>query len=73
MAVDVFVRRVHRVNAVLFLVSIPPAGFFSFSATGGDPSPVVYIPLVPLLGLTLTGIYQLVMPWVRRRRAGRTA
>jgi hypothetical protein len=69
MAADVFIRRFHRVNAVLFLVSIPPAAFFSFAAAGGDPSPVVYIPLLPLLGLTLTGTYQLVMPWVRWRRA----
>jgi hypothetical protein len=67
MAADVFIRRVHRVSAVLFLVAIPPAGFAS--ATGDEASPLVYIPLIPLLGLTLTGIYQLVMPWVRRRRA----
>lgn len=67
---DVLITRIHRVSAVLFLLSIVPAGFAS--AKGGDPSPVVYVPLVFLLGLTLTGTYQLVMPWVRRRRARRT-
>jgi hypothetical protein len=32
---------------------------------------VVYLPLFPLLGLTLTGTYLLVRPWVRRLRARR--
>ncbi len=66
---DVYITRVHRVSAVLFLISTVPAGIAS--ARGGDPSPVVYIPLVFLLGLTLTGTYQLVMPWIRRHRARR--
>ena len=69
MAFSVALRRTHRVVAVLFLLSIPPAGFFSLSATGGDVSPVVYLPLFPLLGLTLTGSYLLGTPWVRRLRA----
>lgn len=61
-------RRAHRVIAVLFLLSIPPAGFFSLSATGSEVSPVVYLPLFPLLGLTVTGGYLLVKPWVRQLR-----
>ncbi|WP_247004858.1 hypothetical protein [Halosolutus gelatinilyticus] len=68
MAINVFLRRTHRVIAVLFLVTIPPAGFFSFSATGSEVSPVVYLPLFPLLGLILTGTYLLVKPWARRLR-----
>lgn len=68
MTADAFLRRVHRVIAFLFLVSIPPAAYFSFTAIGDEVSPVVYFPLVPLLGLTLTGSYLLVRPWVQRLR-----
>ena len=71
MAADMFLRRTHRVIALLFLISVPPAGYFSFTATGSDVSPVVYFPLIPLLGLTLTGSYLLVKPWVQRLRVGR--
>ena len=73
MAVEVFLRRTHRVIAVLFLVSIPPAAYYSFTATGDDVSPVVYFPLVPLLGLSLTGSYLLIKPWVQRLRVRRGA
>ncbi|WP_423747548.1 hypothetical protein V5735_23600 (plasmid) [Haladaptatus sp. SPP-AMP-3] len=69
MAVHFFLRRAHRVIAVLFLLSIPPAGYFSFSAAGGEVSPVVYLPLLPLLGLILTGGYLLIDPWVKRFQA----
>jgi hypothetical protein len=71
MAAEAFLRRAHRVIAVLFLVSIPPAAYFSFTGDPASPSPVVYLPLFPLLGLTLTGTYLLVRPWVRRLRARR--
>lgn len=60
-------RRSHRVIAVLFLLSVPPAALAS--NTAGDPSAVVYLPLFPLLGLTITGTYLLLRPWVRRLRA----
>lgn len=68
-ALDVVLRRAHRIVAELFLLTIPPAGYFSLSATGGEVSPVVYLPLLPLFGLILTGGYLLVKPWVRRFRA----
>ena len=71
MAAEVFLRRTHRVIAVLFLVTIPPAAYFSFTATGDKVSPVVYFPLVPLLGLALTGTYLLIKPWVQRLRVRR--
>jgi 4-amino-4-deoxy-L-arabinose transferase-like glycosyltransferase len=71
MAFDGALRRTHRVIAVLFLLAIPPAGYFSLSAAGGEVSPVVYLPLFPLFGLILTGGYLLVRPWVRRLRANR--
>jgi hypothetical protein len=68
---DAALRKIHRVSAILFLISTIPAGFASFQ--GGEPSPVVYIPLVFLLGLALTGCYQLVAPWLRRRRLSATS
>ncbi len=68
MTADGFLRRFHRIMAILFLLSIPPAGYFSFTGDPAAPSPVVYIPLFPLLGLTLTGTYMLVRPWVLRFR-----
>lgn len=69
MGADAFIRRLHRIVALLFLLSIPPAAYSSFTGDPTAPSPFVYLPLVPLLILTLTGTYQLVAPWVRRRRA----
>ena len=63
------IRKTHRVVALLFLLTIPPAAYFSFTGDPESPSPFVYFPLFPLLVLTLTGTYQLVEPWVRRRRA----
>lgn len=72
MAADAFLRKSHRVVAVVFLVTIPLAAWASFQ--GGDPanpSPLVYLPLFPLLGLTISGTYMLVRPWVLKRRARR--
>lgn len=58
--------RIHRIAAILFLLAIVPAAVAS--ARGGEPAFFVYLPL-PFLGLlTLTGLYQLVVPWVRRAR-----
>jgi hypothetical protein len=71
MAADAVLRRIHRIGAVLFLLSIPPAWYFSATGDPASPSPVVYVPLFPLFILTLTGTYQLVRPWVRRRRGQR--
>ena len=73
MTADGFLRKTHRVIAILFLVTIPPAGYFSFTATGDEVSPVVYFPLIPLLGLVLTGSYLLVRPWIQGLRARRSA
>lgn len=68
MAFDVALRRAHRVVAVLFLLAIPSAGYFSLRHRRrgffcGLP------PLFPLFGLILTGGYLLVRPCVSRLRA----
>lgn len=67
MKLDTTLRRAHRVVAVGFLLSIPPAAYYSIR--GDASSPFVYIPLVFLLGLTISGTYMLVKPWMRKRRA----
>lgn len=69
MSADSFLRKTHRVMAGLFLLTIPPAAYFSLTGDQASPSPFVYFPLFPLFVLTLTGTYQLVVPWLRRRRA----
>ena len=68
MSVESVVRRTHRIVAGLFLLTIVPAAYFSFTGDPNSPHPVVYAPLLPLLLLTVTGSYQLVLPWTRRRR-----
>jgi hypothetical protein len=48
-------RRLHRIVAVLFLLSIPPAAYFSFTGDPDSPHPVVYLPLFPLALMVITG------------------
>lgn len=68
---ELIINKVHRWSAGLFLLAIVPAGYASFTGNPDSPSPLVYLPLPFLFALILTGTYQLVLPWVRRRRAGR--
>jgi hypothetical protein len=63
------INKVHRVSAGFFLLAILPAGYASIQGDAG--SPLVYLPLPFLFALILTGTYQLVLPWVRRRRSRR--
>lgn len=68
-------RKLHRILAVLFLLTMPTAAYFSF--TGDDPAnphPLVYAPLFPLVLMIVTGTWMLVRPWLanarpKRRRA----
>jgi hypothetical protein len=66
-------RRVHRILAVLFLLAIPPAGYFSFTSDPASPHLVVYVPLFPLALMTVTGTWMLVRPWIESWRADRSA
>ncbi len=60
--------KIHRIAAGLFLLLIAPAAYASATEDPASPSPLVYLPLLPLLVLTVTGAYQLVRPWIRRGR-----
>jgi hypothetical protein len=71
MTLGSIVRKAHRIFALLFLLTIPPAAYFSLTGDPNTPSPFVYLPLFPLLFLTLGGIYLLVSPWIRTLRARR--
>jgi hypothetical protein len=62
-------RRVHRILAVLFLLTIPPAAYFSFTGDRDSPHPVVYLPLFPLALMVITGTWMLVRPWITYWRA----
>jgi hypothetical protein len=73
MTLDSIVRKAHRIFAGLFLLTIAPAAYFSFTGDPDAPSPFVYLPLFPLLFLTLGGTYLLVSPWIRKMRARRGA
>ena len=66
---DRVITKIHRVSAGLFLLSMIPASYASFK--GETASPLVYLPLPFLFVLIVTGVYQLVMPWICRRRAHR--
>lgn len=65
-------RKVHRVLAALFLLTIPPAAWASFQGDPADPSPLVYLPLLPLGLLSITGTWLLIRPWLRKWRGKRT-
>jgi len=73
MSLDSIVRKAHRIFALLFILTIAPAAYFSFTGDPEAPSPFVYLPLFPLLFLLLGGTYLLVAPWVRKARARPTA
>ena len=62
-------RRVHRVMAVFFLLSIPSAAYFSVTGDPLAPHPLVYVPLLPLAVMAVTGAWMLVRPWIKSRRA----
>lgn len=63
------IRRVHRWTSVVFLVVV---GYVTVvvNTRQDEPAEWVYLmPLLPLAILAITGLYLLVLPWVRRRRA----
>jgi peptidoglycan/LPS O-acetylase OafA/YrhL len=62
-------RRVHRILAVVFLLTIPPAAYYSFNGDPAAPHPLVYAPLFPLFVMIITGTWLLVRPWIKSWRA----
>lgn len=61
------VRQLHRWLAIVFTLTVV-ANFVAL-AQGGTPPPwITYAPLLPLAVLLLTGLYLLVLPYVRMSR-----
>ncbi|HUR25792.1 MAG TPA: hypothetical protein VM327_07255 [Candidatus Thermoplasmatota archaeon] len=63
------ITKIHRICAGLLLLTMIPAAYVSFQ--GDKESVFVYLPLLFLFPLIVTGTYQLVLPWVRKARARR--
>jgi uncharacterized membrane protein YfhO len=63
------ITKIHRVCAGLLLLSMVPAAIVSFQ--GSKTSFFVYLPLLFLFPLIITGTYQLVLPWIRKYKARR--
>ena len=63
------ITKIHRICAGGLLLTMIPAAYVSFQ--GDQASVFVYLPLLFLFPLIITGTYQLVLPWVRRYRARR--
>lgn len=62
-----WIRQFHRWTAIVFTVTVI-ATFIALA----QKDPIVwvsYLPLLPLAGLFLTGLYLFALPYLRRRRA----
>lgn len=65
------IRQVHRWLSIAFTLTV--GANFAAMATGEPPAWVVYSPLLPLFLLMVTGLYMFALPYVTRRRDGRSA
>jgi hypothetical protein len=66
-----WIRQSHRWVAIAFTVTVI-ANFIAL-ARGTPPAWITYSPLPPLAFLLFTGLYMFVLPYVARRRSGRSA
>ena len=65
-----WIRQIHRWLSVAFTVSV----LVTFIALARK-EPIVwvsYVPLAPLALLSVTGLYLLVLPYLNKKRSGRT-
>lgn len=66
-----WIRQSHRWVAIAFTVTVI-ANFIAL-ARGTPPAWITYSPLPPLAFLLFTGLYMFALPYVARRRSGRSA
>lgn len=66
-----WIRQSHRWVAIAFTVTVI-ANFVAL-ARGTPPAWITYSPLPPLAFLLFTGLYMFALPYVARRRSGRSA
>jgi hypothetical protein len=68
-----WIRQIHRWMSIIFTVTVI-ANFVALAQGGGmPPNWITYSPLFPLALLLLTGLYLFALPYLTRRRIGRTA
>jgi hypothetical protein len=66
-----WIRQTHRWVSIVFTGTVI-ANFIALSQ-GTPPAWITYSPLAPLAFLLFTGLYMFVLPYVAKRRVGRTA
>lgn len=68
---NTLIRQTHRWTSIVFTLTV----LANFAAlTLGPPPPLVtYAPLLPLAVLLLSGLYLFVLPYLARRRGGRSS
>ena len=64
------ITKIHRICAGGLLLSMIPASWFALVVKDQE-SFFIYLPLLFLFPLIITGTYQLVLPWIHKRRARR--
>ncbi len=64
------IRQFHRVVSIVFTLTV--AANFAVMTQGPPPAWVTYSPLLPLFLLLFSGLYMFVLPYLARRRGGRT-
>lgn len=71
MSASSWIRRTHRAVSIIFTVTV--IANFVVMSQGTPPAWVTYAPLLPLGLLLITGLYMFVLPYVGKRRSGRTS
>ena len=68
-----WIRQFHRVVSIVFTLTVM-ANFVVMGVNRGQvpPSYVTYAPLLPLFLLLFSGLYLFALPYINKRRAGRT-
>jgi hypothetical protein len=65
-----WIRQIHRWLSIIFTVTVI-ANFVAMTQ-GTPPAWVTYSPLLPLALLLFTGLYLFVLPYLAKRRSGKT-
>ena len=64
-----WIRQFHRWMSVAFTITVI-ANFVQIGQGGGNPPNwITYSPLLPLAGLSFTGLYLFVLPYLARRKS----
>ena len=70
---NAWIRQIHRWVAIIFTATVI-ANFVAMGMTGGQPpAAITYSPLPPLFILLFSGLYLFILPYLVKRRSGRTA